>query len=145
MKRPTSAPLAAPLTLALGLALAPAAAAQADFMTAPKIGCVPDTVTRCDADNKCETRDASAKDKSEVLVIDFGSKKVSIRAGDKTQELGEVTDDKVDGEVRRFSVRPPGAADATRMASVTLTRAGKLTLSFDGDRQRAAATCSPES
>lgn len=105
---------------------------------------MPDSVTRCDANGKCETRQASAKDKSEVLVIDFTVKKVSIRAGDKRQDLGDVSDDKVEGEERRFTVRPPGAADTARMASVTLTRGGKLTLVFDGNRQRAAATCAPE-
>lgn len=135
--------ISAPLALAAGLALASAAAAQSNFLTAPKVGCVPESITRCGTDGKCETRPASAKDKTEVLVIDFTAKKVLIRAGEKEQDLGEVADDKAEGQERRFTVRPPGAAGTARMANATLTRAGKLTLVFDGNRQRAAATCSP--
>ena len=69
----------APLGLVLGLALPMLAAAEAtNFLTVAKIGCTPDKVTRCSSDDKCESRDASAKDKAEVLVIDFAAKKASV-------------------------------------------------------------------
>jgi hypothetical protein len=142
--KPFSALPAAPLAFALGLALGSPALAQSNFLTAPKIGCTPDTVTRCSAADKCETRPASDKDKNEVLVLDFSAKKASIRAPDKTQEFGEIAGDQVaDGE-RRFSIRPAGATDDSRAVKIMLKGDGKLTLFLGGNLNRADATCKLE-
>ena len=137
--------VSAPLALALGFAVAPLAAAQTNFLTVPKVACTPDTVTRCSAADKCETRPASDKDKNEALVLDFAAKKASIRAPDKSQELGEIAGDTVvDGE-RRFTVRQPGATDDSRAVKIALKGDGKLTLFMgDGNLNRANATCKPE-
>jgi hypothetical protein len=130
--------------LGLALALPQLAAAQAtNFLTVAKIGCVPDKVTRCSSDDKCESRDASAKDKGEVLVIDFAEKKASVRSGDKVQPFGTIVGDQVTGEERRFSIQ--AGTDVSKAIAITLSRSGKLTLLLDGNRHRAEATCTPAS
>ena len=130
--------------LGLALALPQLAAAQAtNFLTATKIGCAPDKVTRCSSDDKCESRDASAKDKAEVLVIDFAEKKAGVRSGDKVQPFGTIVGDQVTGEERRFSIQ--AGTDTSKAIAITLSRSGKLTLLLDGNRHRAEATCTPES
>jgi len=142
LKRLSFAPLG--LVLALGLPML-AAAQTTNFHTVGKIACTPDKVTRCSSDDKCESRDASAKDKAEVLVIDFTAKKASVRAAGKVQEFGDVAGDEVNGEERRFSIRQPGATDDSKSVKITLSRMGKLTLLLDGNRHRAEATCTAES
>ena len=73
-----------PSRLLAGLVLAAAvsapALAQTDFLEAPKVACLPDSVTRC-SNGQCTTRPATQRDKADVLVIDFATKKVSIRRG----------------------------------------------------------------
>ena len=136
----------APLGLAVGLAVPQLAAAQTtNFHTVGKVACVPEKVTRCSSDDKCESRDASPKDKSEVLVIDFTAKKASVRTTEKLQEFGEIAGDEVSGEERRFSIRQPGVTDDSKALKLTLSRSGKLTLLLDSNRHRAEATCTAES
>lgn len=132
--------------LALCFLLSTLGAAQtANFLAVAKIACTPEKITRCTSDDKCESRDASAKDKSEVLVIDFAGKKASVRSGGKQEPFGDIDGDEVTGEERRFSVREPGAADDSKAVKMTLSRSGKLTILIDGNRHRAEATCTPES
>jgi len=131
----------AAFSVAFGLALPPAAAQTADFLTVAKIACTPDRITRCSAPDKCESKDATAQDKAELLVIDFAAKKASVRKGGETKAFGDVVDDKVGGEVRSFSVKAGGSESL----AITLTKAGKLTLLLDGDKHRAEATCAAES
>ncbi len=88
MRRAAIAP-----ALGLALALAPLAApafARADVLTAPKIACVPLNVTHCSGPGKCKTRPAGAKDKTEVLVIDFRTKTATIRTGGKSRSFAEI-------------------------------------------------------
>jgi hypothetical protein len=132
--------LMAAIGVALGLALPQAAAQTADFLTAKKVACVPDRIIRCDAANKCETKDATAADKTEVLVIDFTVKKASVRKAGKEEPFGDVADDKVEGELRTFAVKSGNESMAMR-----LTKAGALTLLLEGEKNRAEATCSAES
>jgi hypothetical protein len=77
------------LGLACGLGFASAAAGQ-DLTTAPKVACTPESVTRCEAADKCTTRPASARDKGEVLVIDFGAKAASINRNGATKKFADV-------------------------------------------------------
>ena len=130
--------------LALGLVASPAAAQQGDFLTAKRIACAPDTITRCSADNKCETKEASARDKGELLVIDFVAKKSVVRKGTQEQPFADVIDDTVTGDVRSFALRQPGSTDSAKAIQVTVSKAGKLTLKLDGDRRKAEATCTAE-
>jgi hypothetical protein len=136
--------LPAALCLALGVLAAPAAAQQGDFLTAKKIACVPDHVTRCSAPDKCETKEASARDKSEVLVIDFEAKKSAVRKDGKEEPFADIVEDKVEGDLRSFLMREPGSTDNAKAIAVTISKTGKLTLKLDGDRHRAEATCRAE-
>ena len=134
--------LIAAFGLAFGIALPQAAAQTADFLTVKKIACTPDRITRCTAPDKCESKDATMQDKLEVLIIDFAAKKASVRKSGDTKEFGDVVDEKVDGDVRKFSVKAGGAGEAL---AISLTKEGKLTLLLDGDKHRAEATCAAES
>ena len=128
----------------LGIALPQLAAAQSDPLTAKKLSCVPDKFTRCAADDKCETREASARDKAQPLIIDTETKAVVVRReNNQERAFGTIVDDKVAGEVRTLTLREPG--DPNKPASITLaiTRAGKLTMTSNEGRRRAEATCSP--
>jgi hypothetical protein len=131
--------------LALALALPQPAAAQTDFTKAPKVACTPDSVTRCEAADKCTTRSASARDKTEVLVIDFAGKQASVRKGDQTKRFGDVIDDKVEGELRSFAVAESGRGGQGEKLGATLSKSGKLTLLLGGNGNKAEATCTAES
>jgi hypothetical protein len=131
--------LLAALGVAFGVAL-PAAAQTPDFLTAKKVACVPDRIVTCTAPDKCTSKDATAQDKAEVLVIDFAAKKASVRKGGNTEAFGDVTDDKVEGEVRAFSVKSGNETMPMRLA-----KDGKITLLLDGEKERAEATCTAES
>ena len=135
---------AAAIAFAAVLALPQLAAAQTDFATAGKVACVPDTVTRCSEPGKCTTRDASARDKSQVLVIDFAGKSVSMKRGEKAREVGKLTQDKVDGGVRTI-VMIDGEPGKGRTANMKLTKDGKLSIDFGGAGNKAEATCTAES
>ncbi len=135
-------PLAAALAFAAALAALPQlAAAQTDFGTVGKIACVPDTVTRCSEPGKCTTRDASANDKAQVLVIDFIGKLVSMKRGDEAREVGKVTEDKVEGGVRLIVMKE----GESRTARMTLSKDGKLSIDFGGAGNKAEATCTAAS
>ncbi len=136
--------IAAALALAAAFALPPPAAAQADFLAAPKVACAPESVTRCTAADQCTTRAASARDKTEVLVIDFGGKKAAVRRADGMKPFADIVEDQVSGEQRRFSLVESGSGGGERLAAA-LSRAGKLTLVLDKAGSKAEATCTVES
>lgn len=128
----------------LGVALPQMAAAQSDLLTARKLSCVPDKFTRCAADDKCETREASARDKATPLIIDAETKQVVVRREDRQDRaFGTIVDDKVAGDVRTMSLRETGDPNKPASITLTITRAGRLTMSSDQGRRRAEATCSP--
>lgn len=128
----------------LGIALPQMAAAQSDALTAKKLSCVPDKFTRCAADNKCETREATERDKAQPLVIDTETKQVVVRREDKQERaFGTIVDDKVAGDVRTLTLREAGDTTKPPSLTLTITRAGKLTMTSDQGRRRAEATCSP--
>lgn len=138
-------PLSAALVFAAALAALPQiAAAQTDFATVGKIACVPDTVTRCTEPGKCTTRDASAGDKAQVLIIDFAGKQVSMKRGDQSREVGKVAEDTVDGSVRKI-VMKEGEGPNGRTARMTLGKDGKLSIDFGGAGNKAEATCTAAS
>jgi hypothetical protein len=124
-------------------ALAPPAFAQADFLKAPKVACAPDSVTRCSAADKCTTRPASAKDKSDLLVIDFAAKKAAVRRAGEAKPFAEIVEEQVSGEERRFTLAQPGNSGERLRA--TLSKSGKLSLAIGGDGNRAEAVCIVES
>jgi len=97
-------PIAA-LGLAAALALPQPASAQADVLTAKKLVCTPDKVTRCkSAGVECETKEASARDKTQPLIFDFESKKGVMRRDGNERPVGDISDDKVEGEVRTLTL-----------------------------------------
>lgn len=134
--------------LLAGLALAAAASspafAQADFLKAPKVACSPESVTRC-SNGQCTTKAATAKDRSDVLVVDFAGKKASVRRGSEAKPFADIVDEKLEGEERRFSLAEPGKNGAGDKLSATLTKAGKLLLALGRDGSKAEATCTIES
>jgi len=128
----------------LGLALPQMAAAQTDPLTAKKLSCIPDKFTRCSADNKCETREASARDKTQPLIIDTETKQAAVRReNNQERAFGTIIDDKVAGDVRTITLREAGNATNPASLTLTITRAGKLTMTGADGRGRAEATCSP--
>jgi hypothetical protein len=140
--RAMTRPIAAALAFAAGLAALPQiAAAQTDFATVGKVACVPDTVTRCSEPGKCTTRDASAKDKAQVLIIDFAGKQVTMKRGEEARPVGTVTEDKVDGGVRHIVMKEGEA----RTARMKLGKDGKLSIDFGGAGNKAEATCTAAS
>ena len=136
--------LSAALALAAALALPAAARAETDFATVGKVQCVPDKVTRCSEPGKCTTRDASAGDKAQVLVIDFSGKSVSMRRGEQARPVGRITEDKVEGGVRHIVMSEQEGASA-RTARMKLAKDGKLSIDFGGAGGSAEATCTAAS
>jgi len=125
--------------LALIAAAPQAALAQADFLTAKKIACTPVQTLEC-ADGKCKATPVSEKDKAEVLVVDFTTKKSAVRTAGVSKDFGEIGEDKVEGSVRTFQL----GESKDSMIKVTLDKAGKLTLFMgtEGKQElRAEATC----
>lgn len=129
--------------LALAVAASAPAFAQADFRKAPKVACAPDSVTRC-ANGQCSTRAATPRDKSDVLVIDFAAKKVSIRRGGEAKPFADIVEDAEDGDRRRFVLGEPGKANGERVRA-SLSRSGRLTLVIGTDGSKGEATCTIES
>ena len=133
------------LAFAAGLAALPSlAAAETDFATVGKVSCVPDTVTRCSEPGKCTTRDASARDKAQVLIIDFAGKQVSMKRGEEARPIGKVTEDKVEDGARKI-VMTEGEPGKSRKANMKLTKDGKLSIDFGGAGNKAEATCTAAS
>jgi len=141
--------LVAAAAVVLGLASPQAAQAEADLLTAKKFSCAPDRVTRCSAENKCETKDATERDKTQLLLIDAEAKQASMRREGQERPAAAaragVVEDKTEGDVRKIVLRESGEGSRQRVMTLTLTRAGKLTMSSDEGRQRAEATCTPVS
>jgi hypothetical protein len=138
-------PLAAALAFAAALgALPQLAAAETDFATIGKVACVPDKVTRCSEPGKCTTREASARDKAQVLVIDFAGRQVSMKRGEQSREVGKVTEDKVDGGVRKIVMKEGEGPDG-RTAHMKLAKDGRLSIDFGGAGNKAEATCTAAS
>ena len=124
------------LAAALALALSPPAAAQSDFTTAGKVECTPESVTRCEAPDKCTTRPASATDTGEVLILDFAAKKASIRRGGEVKEFATISADSVEADMRRITMTAGGNDTLT----MTLAKDGKLTVLIGGGN-KAEAIC----
>lgn len=134
-------PRTAALALAALVAMPSLAAAETDFASVGKIACVPDSVTNCSEPGKCTTRDATERDKAQVLVIDFTAKTISMRRGTEERAVGKVTEDKAEGGVRTI-VMSEGEGTRSRTARMTLTSAGKLSIQFGEGGNKAEATCS---
>ena len=135
----------APLALALGFALPPVAAAQqADFLTVTKIACVPERVTRCKSPGvECKSEIPTAREKTEMLIIDFAAKTVAIRRGAEEKALGLVLDDKVEGEVRMVVIGEGQSGDRKRALIFSLAKSGKMEGTRDEGRIKMETTCSP--
>ncbi len=142
MNRPLSAALAFAAALA---ALPQIAAAETDFATVGKVACVPDTITRCTEPGKCTTRDASERDKSQVLIIDFAGKQVTMKRGEESRPVGKVTEDKMDGGVRTIVMTEGDPGKGGRVANMKLGKDGKLSIDFGGAGNKAEATCTAAS
>jgi hypothetical protein len=103
MSRNASASLAfaAALGLAAAFALPQPAFAQADVLTAKKLVCLPEKITRCKSVGvDCESKEATARDKTQPLTFDLAGKKGLMRRNGSDAPVGDVTEDKVEGDVR---------------------------------------------
>ena len=139
-----SRPLSAAIAFVLAAGIPQLAAAQTDFATVGKVACVPDKVTNCSEPGKCTTREASARDKTQVLVIDFAGKSVSMKRGEEARQVGKLTEDKVEGGVRTL-VMLDGEPGKGRTANMKLTKDGKLSIDFGAGGNKAEATCTAAS
>jgi hypothetical protein len=93
--------LSAAVGLVFSLAFSLPAAAETDFLKAPKVACAPDRMTRCKSPgSECETREASEGDKKQLLVIDFTAKKAVMRRERGERPYGDVGEEKVEGDTR---------------------------------------------
>jgi hypothetical protein len=138
MKRLACSSLAVLLALAL-----PAVAQTADLLSAPRVVCVPVSVSNCKSGAECETRPAFEREKAMPMTIDFARKLALIRDSGKEVEIGPILDDRIEGAVRRFSIRE---GDESRPPSLSLTLApdGKLLgEARDGSRKFEAACAAP--
>jgi hypothetical protein len=134
----------AALLVAAASGFAAPAAAQADLLTAPKVACTAVSTTTCTAPGKCTTEAASAKDKAEVLVIDFAGKVASVRKDGKLEKFADILEDKASGDTRLIVMGEAGKADSDKVPA-TLAKDGKFTLTLDKDGSKADATCKAES
>ena len=102
MKRSLLAGLgAAAFGFAAAFALPQPASAQADALTAKKLTCLPERVTRCkSAGVECETKEATERDKTQPLIFDLGAKKGIMRRNGEERPVGDILEDKVEGDVR---------------------------------------------
>lgn len=121
--------------LLAGALAPPPALAQA----AQKLACAPVTVTRCDEAGKCETREATAREKEDVLTLDFAAGKATMRRGERERPLGDIADMKEQDGKRSFVIRS-GERDRVEL---TLDAAGKLEGKRDGGRRGFVAQCAP--
>ena len=138
MRRTAFAPA---LALALASAAAPAFA-QADMLTAPRLACVAQSVTRCSAKGKCATQPASAKDRAEILVVDFRLKTARVRRKGAMRPFAEIVSERVEGGERRFVLEEVGSN--TRI-DVAVSKSGRLTLAIGRDGDGAVAACTAAS
>ena len=130
----------------IALAAAPAALAQTDFLTAKKLSCAPDRMTRCKAPGQeCETREASASDKQQPLVIDFEAKKVSMQRGGESRDFGLVLEDKVEGDTRKVKLGRGDDPNTKETLEFVLGKDGKMLGVRDEGKIKFEATCTPAS
>ncbi|MCW5772851.1 MAG: hypothetical protein KIT16_14500 [Rhodospirillaceae bacterium] len=129
----------------LSLALPDAAFAETtDFLTVKKISCSPDRVTRCKAVGvECETKDATPRDKGNLLVVDFAGKKVFSRRNGEDKPFGVVLEDKVNGDGRDF-VLGRSAEDTKNTLIFRLMKDGKMTGTRNEGKIKMEATCKAE-
>lgn len=111
-------------------ALAGASAAQAadaDPTKAGRVVCTPERMARCRTADNCEWKNASARDKTRPLVIDFGAGKAFVRSGGKDRPYGDIVNDRTDGDARRFGIRLGTGGSRQVVLEMSLDRTGKLT------------------
>lgn len=129
-----------PAAALLALAGSPALAAEADLTKVDTITCLPDRTARC-KNGQCTWKDASARAKQELLVIDFKAKTAAFQYQGKNRGGGIVFDDKVEDGKRHFVI----SKDETRNPRTTMTaavdKAGKLTLDRGAGSFKAEGTC----
>lgn len=115
----------------LSLALPGAAVAETtDFLTVKKVVCSPDRVTRCkSAGVECESKDATPRDKANLLVIDFGAKKVFTRRENDEKPFGIVLG--------------RSAEDTKNTLVFHLTKDGKMSGTRNEGLIKMEATCKP--
>jgi hypothetical protein len=110
----------------------PALAQSGDLLSANSIACTPERVTDCESADKCTSRDATARDKQDLLVIDFAAREAFVRNAGKRSDVGPVIEDRIVGGVRRFGIR-----DGSQVTQMSLAADGALTLTLveEGGRQ----------
>jgi len=130
----------------IALAAAPAALAQTDFLTAKKLSCAPDRMHRCKAPGQeCESRDASASDKQQPLILDFEAKKVAMQRGGETRPFGLVLEDKVEGDTRKVKIGRGDDPNTKETLDFVLAKDGKMVGTRDEGKIKMETTCTPVS
>jgi hypothetical protein len=130
------------IAAALGAAvLSTSPAAAADITTTKSMSCVPGKGARCTDEGKCKWREASARDKTQILVVDFASKTASIQRGDKRKKMGDVVGDKVTGDVREVVISRTGKRDPRNEMVLLVKASGAFTGWRAAKRMRFEGTC----
>lgn len=99
------------LFAAAGLAALLPSPALADPTTAQMMSCEVAKGARC-KDGKCQWREASARDKAQILVLDLDRKEAHMQRKNKRRKMGIVASDKVANGVRTVVVKRKPDADA---------------------------------
>jgi len=131
--------------LAFAVALPEAALAQpADFLTVKKVACAPERMTRCkEGGVECESKEASAGDKKQLLVIDFAVKKAVMRREGEERPYGDVGEEKVEGDIRTIViVRQQG--ERKNLVTFRLDKSGKMESTQNEGRVKLEVTCAAE-
>jgi hypothetical protein len=126
--------------LAAVLAFPQFAAAQADVLTAKKLACTPERIARCETADTCEFKPASDRDKTQPLVFDFGGKKASMRREGSERPVGDLTDDKVEGDVRVVVLGGGGQTPIT----FRIAKDGKAVGTRADNKLKMEIACKPE-
>ncbi len=131
-----------PVIALAAVAVAPAARAeQADLTKVDAVTCTPDRIARCKQDGTCQWRDATARNKQELLVIDFKAKTASFRYKEQNRGGGVILDDKTEGDARRFVISKDKSRNPRTTMELSLDKAGKLTGTRNAGRVKFEGTC----
>lgn len=130
-----------PAAALAALAAAPALAAEVDVTKAESITCAPDRIARCKKDGDCEWKSASARDKEQLLVVDFKAKTASFMFKGKRRGGGLVLEDKMNGGSRAFVISKDETRNPRTTMELAIDKAGKMTGTRNAGRVKIEATC----
>jgi hypothetical protein len=117
--------LSAGVAMALTVSVAPA---TGDVTGASQITCEVQRMAGCHADGECEWKSASARQKAELLQVNFESGEAFFSRAGKARRFGYLVKNEKAGNFRRFHIaRKQNETDIKRMMVMQLRVDGALT------------------